>query len=291
MHEDALRESRRLTQFGTLRLSGIDARNFLQGQISTDISALTPESVLLASCNSAQGRVQSVLWLLQRSDEIVLLTSSELLESTAARLRKYVLRAKVKFEASTLDVFGRMDAQTNPAAWTAPLLQEQQGEANVIRWPGARHLIIAPARASDTDDAFARAWQLADLQAGIPTLHPQTHETFVAQMLNLDVLGGISFEKGCYTGQEIIARTHYRGTVKRRMFRYAANGAAPVPGTRVLAGDEPAGEVVTSAATASGSELLAVVQLSQVERELRLDTESKAVLRRLPLPYAVESGT
>ncbi|MET0986224.1 MAG: hypothetical protein ABW034_12545 [Steroidobacteraceae bacterium] len=290
MHEDALRESRRLTQFGTLRLSGPDARNFLQGQISADISALTPGSVLLASCNSAQGRVQSVLWLLQRGDEIVLLTSAELLESTAARLKKYVLRAKVKFEPSTLDVFGHLDGQTSMTSWTTPLIQEQQGDANVIHWPGGRQLIVAPTRASDPDEAFTRAWQLADVQAGIPTLHAQTHESFVAQMLNLDVLGGISFEKGCYTGQEIIARTHYRGSVKRRMFRYAVAGEVPVSGTRLLAGEEPAGEVVTSVSTGSGSELLAVVQLSQVERELQLDTESKAVLSRLPLPYAVDSG-
>lgn len=291
MHEDVLRESRRLTQFGTLRLSGPDARTFLQGQLSADVLALTPESVLLASCNSAQGRVQSVLWILQRGDEIVLLTAAELVESTAARLKKYVLRAKVKFEAGPLEVFGHMDSHPNMTSWTAPLTQEQQGDANVIRWPGGRHLVIDSTRAGDADEEFARAWHLADIRAGIPALHTQTHESFIAQMLNLDVLGGISFEKGCYTGQEIIARMHYRGTVKRRMFRYAVGGEMPAPGTRVLAGEEPAGEVVTSVATASGSELLAVVQLSQVERELRVDAESKAVLSRLPLPYAVDSGS
>lgn len=289
MHEDVLRESRRLTQFGTLRLSGPDVRTFLQGQLSADVLALTPESVLLASCNSAQGRVQSVLWILQRRDEIVLLTAAELVESTAARLKKYVLRAKVKFEAGPLDVFGHMDSHPNMTSWTAPLTQEQQGDANVIRWPGGRHLVIVSTRASDADEEFARAWHLADIRAGIPALHTQTHESFIAQMLNLDVLGGISFEKGCYTGQEIIARMHYRGSVKRRMFRYAVESDAPDPGTRIVAGEEPAGEVVTAVSTQTGSELLAVIQLSHSDGDLSLDVDSRPALQRLPLPYAVES--
>ena len=86
--------------------------------------------------------------------------------------------------------------------------------------------------ARESDAEFAREWHAADIRAGLPQVYPQTHESFVAQMLNLDLLGGVSFEKGCYTGQEIIARTHFRGTVKRRMLRYAAACPAPAPGTR-----------------------------------------------------------
>ena len=289
MHEDVLRQSRRLAQFGTLRLSGPDARTFLQGQLSANMLTLTPTSVLLASCNSAQGRVQSILWLLERGDEIVLLTSAELVDATAARLKKYVLRAKVKFEPSTLEVFGIMDSHGSSSPWTTPLPQRQQGALNSIDWPGGRGLLIAPAQASAADETFTRSWQLADIEAGIPVLHTQTHESFVAQMLNLDLLGGISFEKGCYTGQEIIARTHFRGSVKRRMLRYSVEGMTPAPGTRIVAGEEAAGEVVTSIATTSGSELLAVVQLAHIERELHVDAASKPLLSRLPLPYAFES--
>lgn len=287
MHEDVLRESRRLSQFGTIRSSGPDARTFLQGQLSADVMALTPDTVLLASCNSAQGRVQSVLWLFERGDEIVLLTAAELLEATIARLKKYVLRAKVKFEAAALDVLGSMSAATNIADWTAPLHQQQTGDTNVVEWPGGRRLIVAPSSVIEPDEPFTRAWRLADIQAGIPTLHTQTNESFVAQMLNLDLLGGISFDKGCYTGQEIIARTHYRGSVKRRMFRYAVESETPAPGTRIVAGEESAGEVVTAVATQTGSELLAVIQLSHSDDELRLDVASRSVLKRLPLPYAV----
>jgi tRNA-modifying protein YgfZ len=131
---------------------------------------------------------------------------------------------------------------------------------------------------------------LETLRAGIPHVLPETYEAFVAQMLNLDMLGGISFEKGCYTGQEIIARAHFRGAVKRRMFRFALNGPPPAPGTRLLANKEHAGDVVYAAATESGSELLAVVSLAQAELALTLD-QSRAVLERLPLPYTSEFVT
>jgi folate-binding protein YgfZ len=284
MHEDLLRDSRRLPQFGALRLSGPDAKSFLQGQVSADTRRLGPESALLASCNSAQGRVQAVLWIIQRGDDVVLLTSAELIEAISARLKKYVLRAKVKFEPATLGVYGIGSAEAN-ASWTAPLTQQQQGDVNAIRWPGNRTLLVATAQDVPVDDAFVQGWQLADIRSGIPTVHPQTHERFVAQMLNLDLLGGISFDKGCYTGQEIIARTHYRGSVKRRMLRYVTTSAPPPPGARIVAGEETAGEVVTATATPEGAELLAVVQLSHVEQQLTL--EAGAPLQRLPLPYAV----
>ncbi len=309
MHEDLFRDSRRLPQFGAMRLSGPDTRTFLQGQLSADVLTLTPETVLLASCNSAQGRVQAVLWVLERGNDIVLITSAELIEGTAARLKKYVLRAKVKFEPETLHVYGLasatsalpatgdecMDARgratqgavaegqgEGAAAWTAPLAQTQQPNMNLVSWPGSRTLLIALRNDTAVDGAFVREWQLADIRCGVPTVHTQTHESFVAQMLNLDLLGGISFEKGCYTGQEIIARTHYRGTVKRRMLRYRFSGATPAPGTRIVAGDEMAGEVVTAAA----DELLAVIQLAHLGDVLRVEG-AQAPLQPLTLPYPV----
>jgi len=116
---------------------------------------------------------------------------------------------------------------------------------------------------------------------------PRTHESFVAQMLNLDLIGGISFEKGCYTGQEIIARAHFRGTVKRRMFRFGAVCTPPVPGTRVLAAGAHAGEVVDAVATGTGCELLAVVSLAHKDSALTLDSNPAVTLEQLPLPYPV----
>ena len=227
-------------------VSGADARSFLQGQLSADIDALTPARALPASCNSAQGRVQAVLWLTERADGIALLLPASLTERIAARLRKYVLRSKVKIDES-------------PAA------------------PG----IVEPAAYRERD------WQLAGIRAGLPQVYPETYESFVAQMLNLDLLGGIAFEKGCYTGQEIIARTHFRGAIKRRMFRFGSEGPPPAPGTRVLAGEQHAGDVVDAAATSEGCELLAVVSLAQQDAELELESDRGVGIKKLPLPYSL----
>jgi folate-binding protein YgfZ len=234
------------SSLGTLLVSGADARPFLQGQLSADIDALTPAHTLLASCNSAQGRVQAVLLLAERADGIALILPASLTERIAARLRKYVLRSKVKID----------------------------------ELPGPIDLVVPPAYRE-------RDWRLAGIRAGLPQVYPETYESFVAQMLNLDLLGGIAFEKGCYTGQEIIARTHFRGAIKRRMFRFQCACPPPAPGTRVLAGEQHAGDVVDAAATSNGCELLAVVSLAQADAELELESNRGARLRKLPLPYSL----
>jgi folate-binding protein YgfZ len=233
------------TSLGTLLVSGADARAFLQGQLSADVDALTPARPMLATCNSAQGRVQAVLWLVERSNGIELFLPASLAERIAARLRKYVLRSKVKIDVA----------------------------------PAAIDLTELPAYREPNG-------QLAGIRAGLPQVYPETYEMFVAQMLNLDLLGGVSFEKGCYTGQEIIARTHFRGAIKRRMFRFECACPPPAPGARVLAGEQHAGDVVDAAATDEGCELLAVINLAQADAELELESNRGARLRQLPLPYS-----
>jgi tRNA-modifying protein YgfZ len=131
---------------------------------------------------------------------------------------------------------------------------------------------------------------LDNIRAGIPLIFDETYESFVAQMLNLDALNAISFTKGCYAGQEIIARAHYRGAVKRRMFRFKAECAPPIPGTRLLSNDEHAGDVVYAAVTDKGCELLAVVSLAQSEVALTLDSSDHHPLQRLMLPYSLSEA-
>ena len=277
-----------LEHLGTLIATGPEAKAYLQGQLSFDLDRLTPDRIELATCNSAQGRVEAVLWLVERSDEIVLVLPTSMIERTLARLKKYVLRAKVKLStgADRFSVFGTMGVSSNDAARIHRLF----GDRSYIRWPGAspRWLCIAESTlpaASDSD--FTARWRCADIEAGLPQVYPQTHAAFVAQMLNVDLLDGIGFEKGCYIGQEIIARTHYRGAIKRRMFRFAAQTATPEPGTRILAGDQYAGDVVDAVSTANGSELLAVVTLTQSESGLALDMPGAPVLERRSLPYSI----
>jgi folate-binding protein YgfZ len=251
----------RLADTATIVVSGPDAVSFLQGQLSADIDSLPPGQTRLASCNSAQGRVQAVLTVVARQDGIALVLPTSIVDTTLTRLRKFVLRAKVTLKSGQLAVYGTAAS-------------------------GSRALLLeSPTLAAREDADAQRAWHLEDIRAGLPQVYRETHEAFVAQMLNLDLLDGISFEKGCYTGQEIIARTHFRGAIKRRMFRYTAACPPPAPGTRVTFEGQHAGDVVDAEATTEGCELLAVVNLSQKSASLEVNGTS---LLEQPLPYDVK---
>jgi len=279
----------RLTQLGVILVSGVQARDYLQGQVTADLQQLDSRRVQLACCNSPQGRVQAVFWMMERSEGIALVLPSAMVDSTVARLRKYVLRAKAKIEPAPHLQVGFLPRSRLPADVTladARSHREYQG-VSYFTLPGHDDIIALGAIDTFVDAAGQHAWNLAHLRAGLPQVYPETHESFVAQMLNIDLLGGIAFEKGCYTGQEIIARAHFRGTVKRRMFLFRADGPTPAPGTRILAGDQHAGEVVAAARTSDGScQLLAVVSLPQLKNALRVDG-SGTPLTRLELPYSV----
>lgn len=277
----------RLTHLGVIMVSGQDARRYLQGQLTADLDAFDPQQVQVTCCNSPQGRVQAVFCMLGRSDGIALLLPAPMIDSTIARLRKYVLRVKVKIEFTTHLQVG-FAARSSFPELTLPHARShhEAGGASYFNLPGHDDVMLLGAFTANEHVERERRWKLANIRAGLPQVYPETHEAFVAQMLNIDLLGGISFEKGCYTGQEIIARAHFRGTVKRRMFLFRSAGAPPSPGTRVLAGEQHAGDVVDAAATNTGCELLAVVSLTQLDNQLRVDGQATS-LTRLELPYSV----
>lgn len=277
----------RLPDLAVLGVAGADARAFLQGQLSANLDDLTREHVLLASCNSAQGRVQAVLWLAEREDGVALILPAALVEIIAGRLRKYVLRSKVKLETGALSV-GIIDGDSDSRT-VSEHAHMLRGETSIIHLPGhTQRLVLAPhATLNEENPRASLRWRQETLAAGSPQVYTQTYEVFVAQMLNLDVLGGISFNKGCYTGQEIIARAHYRGAVKRRMFRFAAPCPPPAPATRVVAGDQHAGDVVDSIEVNGGCELLAVVSLNYMASDAALTLQSGDTLAQLALPYQV----
>lgn len=284
----------RLSIFGLIQGAGADARAFLQGQLSHDLQRLTTEHTLLTSCNSPQGRVQAVLTVIERSDGILLLLPASMVASTLVRLRKYVLRAKVTLKdvGPQFAVFAAGSAALRESSLPVPAqsgAHAQHNDTSVLRWRDAheRYLVIAPADSAGVAEPGDAAWRIADIRAGLPQVLPETHESFVAQMLNLDLLDGISFNKGCYTGQEVIARTHYRGAIKRRMFRLQGDCAPPAPGVRVLSQGAHAGDVVMSAAVDGGCELLAVLSLAQINNPLELEQAPGVPLRRLSLPYDI----
>ena len=292
-----LRRMQRLNNFGTISFTGADVRNFLQGQLSNDLQLLTPQQSLLNSCNSAQGRVQVVLTLIERSDAIVAVLPASMIDTTMARLRKYILRSKVVITATHNTLHCNAATAHDLQSATLPIpttlgAHLQQHASSILRWPDAnaeRYMVLQTTietNTAATDDDHQ--WLLADIRAGLPQVLPPTHEAFVAQMLNLDLISGISFNKGCYTGQEIIARAHFRGAVKRRLFRMRAACPPPAPATRILLQADQAthaGDVVMAAATDNGCELLAVLSLNQQGAPLCLETHPMNLLEQLSLPY------
>nr|WP_298725553.1 hypothetical protein [uncultured Steroidobacter sp.] len=273
----------------TIMVSGADARAYLQGQLTADLDTLDSNRVQLACCNSPQGRVQAVFWMLARTDGIALVLPAALVDSTVLRLRKYVLRAKAKIEPAKHLQVGIAPRSALPADLTlTPATSHREVECvSYFTLPGVEDVLVLGALSAPSDAARDHQWHVSSVRAGLPQVYPETHEAFVAQMLNIDLLGGISFEKGCYTGQEIIARTHFRGAVKRRMFLFHSAGAVPTPGTRVLAGEQHAGDVVDAVATEDGCDVLAVISLAQLNSELHVDGQ-EGVLARVAMPYSPE---
>jgi tRNA-modifying protein YgfZ len=216
--------SGRLTHLGLLRFTGADALTFLQGQVSNDTQRLTENRPLLAAYSNAQGRVLALIYLLPHSSGVIAILPREILPATMERMRKFILRAKVQIEdaGESLAVAGYVGAMApSSSAYTeingvgvAPV-----GHDRNRYWLIAAAEKLPPAADALEAKRIENEWRLADIRAGLPQIYAATSEAFVAQMLNLDLLDGISFTKGCYTGQEIIARTQHLGRIKRRLFR------------------------------------------------------------------------
>ena len=269
---------------GVLALRGADAVRFLQGQVSADVEKLTPGSSTFAGLHNPQGRVVALLAVVRTSPEEILATlPRELVDAVAVRLRKYVLRSKLRIDDESaalrvLGVWGGHEERAFPTiAWGDRCVQLLPVEREFRRAPGVTRA----------------QWDAADVRAGIPQVFAPTSESFIAQMLNLDLLGAIAFDKGCYTGQEVIARAHYRGRVKRRMQRWHnGSGVGLKPGDPAHAGDGRALTVVrVGVRDSQGEEVLAVGNFAPGEMPTAVQGTEAAdgprVTGPLPLPYAL----
>lgn len=293
-----------------LRATGPDAQAFLQGQLSNDVAALAKVGdVQLSSWSNARGRVfASFLLVRDAGDGFTLVCPRELAQDLEHRLRMYVLRSKVKIEllpsapvglvgAEAIRGAGLSAAAADDIVWQgAPAAGAQ--DVLAVRWADRqpRCLLIGAGAARlmvSLPPQPEHAWWDLDVAAAIPWItSTATREQFVAQMLNLDRLGALNFQKGCFLGQEVIARTHYLGRVKRRLGRYRpAHAAATGPATPGVAVEAQAADGTWSEAgtvvnVASNGDLLAVLQTDAAPRPLRLAPADAAVpLTPLPLPY------
>ena len=296
---------------GVLRAHGTDVVQFLQGQLSNDLSRLGPESSLLAGYHNPQGRVLALLRVVQiAGDDLALILPRELIAPLINRLTKFILRARVRL-ADESGAWGitpavlASDSTTLPPSQLLPgisgaVARVAQTLAVCVGESPARWLLVAARDApaalpAGCVAAAPQSWQRLQIAAGLPQVYAATSEAFVAQMLNLDLLDAIAFDKGCYTGQEVIARAHYRGRVKRRMQRFVTRGPRSLKaGDSGTLADGRAFRVVEAVPTADGHcEFLAVAPLTATqdanpEHTHAADAGAVAVeAQMLPLPYAL----
>jgi tRNA-modifying protein YgfZ len=294
--------SGRLAHLGVLRFIGADSVSFLQGQVSNDTRRLTEGAPLLAAYSSPQGRVLALLHLLPHSTGIVAVLPRELVLPTLEALRKFVLRAKVKIEDASeqLSVSGQHGpSHLRSAGIAAPengsrYMETEDVGVGAVSCDGGRYWVIgSPEKlaqhglAGDLPqaDQIAHDWRLADIRTGLPQIYLATREAFVAQMLNLDLLDGISFSKGCYTGQEIIARTQHLGRIKRRLYRLQLPLGEWSVGQALRLTDGRTGRLTEVVRNGGGFEALAVLNRESGEGESA--AESAVAATQLPLPYEV----
>jgi tRNA-modifying protein YgfZ len=279
-----------------IEVRGADAAAFLHGQLTRAVLSLDGADAPLAGWADARGRIRALFRILKLPERWLLVTPNDGADAIVKKLRMFVLRSKVEIELATDVAIGAVlgDAASlldpGAAAATPTNRAVRRDEVYFVRIGGSYWQAIgAPAAlrslAAPLPTAAEAAAERAEIELGIPEITPRTTERFVAQMLNLDGLGAISFDKGCYPGQEIIARVNNLGGVKRRARRYATPAAPPAPGTPVLAaGPQEAGEVICSAAAVRGCELLAVIDHAAADLKL---TCNGAPLLELELPFEV----
>lgn len=300
-----------LSHLGLIAVAGEDAESFLQGQLTNDVRELSSSHTQLSSHCSPKGRILASFRVLRLGDTIYLQLPRERLPDTLKRLRLYVLRAKVTLEDASdrlirIGIAGRCAEEA--LAHQGLAIPEREEDlamtdgVSVLRLPSPTprfellgHLdaitglwgALCDVAAPGTPDL----WALHDIRGGIPNVYQETVDAFVPQMLNLQLIDGVSFNKGCYTGQEVVARMQYLGKLKRRMYwAEVESDSPPRPGDALHAptstSEQVTGRIVDAQATGPGRyELLAVVEIEVAEGgEVRLG-EQGPILRLRPPPY------
>jgi folate-binding protein YgfZ len=298
-----------LEDYGVLRFSGADAVKFLQGQLSNDVTTLggpltggtpaggtltggtpTGGALLRAGLHNPQGRTLALLALAaEEQGEILALLPLELVAAVAAHLRRYLVRAKV----AITDISSELRVLGLPTLTAADALAGRRLGYGVPR--DTRALLLQSARDAVPPEATLprEQWRALDIAAGLPQVYTATSEQFVAQMLNLDCISAVSFTKGCYTGQEVIARAHYRGRIKRRMQRFVSRAPLTLaPGDSGRLDDGRSFRVVDATPRADGScEFLAVASSNDASQEAdetgQLLASGSIAVSTLPLPYSL----
>jgi len=295
---------------GLIRASGEEAAPFLHNLLTNDIKSLTSDQARIAGLCSAKGRLMADFVIWHEGGDLLLKLSADILPAILKKLSMYVLRSKVKLSDDSANKVLIGVATPTPEGLAA-LLGQPVPPFSTVAIEGGQAIGLDAGRALlclDSEAAPAvwsklatqatptglAAWKLSEIRAGRPRVCAATQEAFVPQMVNFDhaAVGGVSYTKGCYPGQEVVARSHYLGKIKRHMFRARLETEAAA-GTHMFApetGNQHCGELVTvTPAPAGGYECLVVAQTTVVEAgDVRVGSLEGQKLQFLPLPYALE---
>lgn len=306
-----------LTHLGVIRAQGEDAAKFLHGQLTHDFALLDTTQARLAALCSPKGRMlASFVGFKRAADDILLVCSADLLAPTLKRLSMFVLRAKVKLNDASADfavwgLTGTAAGDAGPAAagpWSLSILPCGDTAAHLVRLYPAdgvpRAMLVTPASTQPAGLASQPVlpedlWLWGEVRSGIARVTQPVVEAFVPQMLNYESVGGVNFQKGCYPGQEVVARSQFRGTLKRRGYRVhidAADAPECAAGTEVFDAadaEQPVGEIAMVAAVPAASnqaragfDAVACLSVAAADgRNLRVGSASGPELRLAALPY------
>jgi len=299
-----------LDHFGVLRFSGEDVKDFLQGQLSCDVAGVGPNSATYGAHCSPKGRMLANFLLWREDAEFLMALSLDIATALQKQITKYVLRSRVKISdvSAAIALTGVGGPQAEETLSTivpdVPMKSNgvfhQTGGPTVIRLADGRFILsteesaVAALRrklSGPLQPVEARLWRWLDIRNGLPWITASTQDELVPQMANLERIGGVSFDKGCYTGQEVVARSQHLGKLKRRMF--LANVAERAQAGDKLygedLGDQASGVVVNAESSPDGgTDLLAVVQTASREAStVHLSSLDGPELRFLPLPYSL----
>jgi len=285
-----------------LSVRGTDRHDFLQGQLTQDLAILRAKGTALTGWATAKGRLLLTGQLLEWRDTVWITAPAATARQLAERLRRYTLRSDVDIGVSDLAICGLcgtglerpgefaglcLDSlETACAANPDLLLCRVAADPQRLLLVGEQAAVDAATASVDRLPPSPAHWVLSNIRRGIPAILPETLEMFVPQMTNLDLLGGISFDKGCYVGQEIVARTAHLGRIKRRMFRYRCDTSQELrAGAPIHGPGGSAGVIVIAAADTDGQELLAVTRLDAIDAPLYTDEACTHRLTPRPLGY------
>ncbi len=279
-----------LTHLSVLAVSGSDAATFLQGQTTCDIKALLDGQPRLGAYCNAKGRTISTFIVIKQQDRFLLILTDALLDTVRKKLQMYILRSDVQLtdQSDELCLIGVHNVELKAQDNLYPYPQLDHGWLFIGSPEQARIFSTQLIQQQEVSVLDENAWLGLDIQAGIPWLFKETTESFVPQMLNLDKLNAISFDKGCYTGQEIVARTHYLGKNNRAMYQASCTAEAEItPGCGVSDATEienQLGTVILATQQESASQLLLVLKDQAIDaKNLQLDNQNhdKITLERV----------